>query len=544
MGRKGRIIVSIVGIFIILLTLMFLTYGYYLANIKGNVNSKSITISNTKLELEYADVNENLITDTESYPGKSWTKTFSVTSKGKYKEIITYGVSLENVVNPFERNNDLVYTLECEEYLKNGFTIDKENKSVSGTLSGRTCKGVEEEVVFPIFGKILVENDIEEDYVHVYSLNIIYKEMNENQSVDMGKIFSAKVNIVDPKTYFNLSNIVYNSALGGSGDRTVYKDIPNTVPAEEPSNSNERVLSRAEDDYGISYYFRGNVYDNYVKFAGLTWRIVRINGDGTVKLILNDVLHDSSGNTKNGNFGYTKFDINALTATDGTKNTTEKYLINYLNGRTYNTSSMAYIFEDFQSSLSSIIKSNNSNKTLDDYLKVGDWCINDKAFSKKDDNSTPLTNEEILDKLIKGIEFYYDSRVRLSGKEIKEPTFKCNGTNMDKFADNTDMYVGTLTADEIVYAGDKIFNLYSYSYNYLSMGSAGNATPNWWTLSPNFLSSGSDVMSVFIVNNSGVLSSYYANDNNIAFRPAINLKSDIQISSGNGTSNNPYVIIM
>ena len=41
----------------------------------------------------------------------------------------------------------------------------------------------------------------------------------------------------------------------------------------------------AQDDYGTSYYFRGAVENNYVKFANKYWRIIRINGDGTIRLI-------------------------------------------------------------------------------------------------------------------------------------------------------------------------------------------------------------------------------------------------------------------
>lgn len=43
-----------------------------------------------------------------------------------------------------------------------------------------------------------------------------------------------------------------------------------------------------------TYYFRGNVINNYVDFAGLTWRIVRINEDGTVRLILDDSINISN----------------------------------------------------------------------------------------------------------------------------------------------------------------------------------------------------------------------------------------------------------
>ncbi len=40
------------------------------------------------------------------------------------------------------------------------------------------------------------------------------------------------------------------------------------------------------DDDGITYFYRGNIENNYVSFAGLLWRIVRINGNGSIRLIL------------------------------------------------------------------------------------------------------------------------------------------------------------------------------------------------------------------------------------------------------------------
>ena len=58
----------------------------------------------------------------------------------------------------------------------------------------------------------------------------------------------------------------------------------------------------SEDDLGTSYYFRGNVTNNYVKFANKYWRIIRINGDGTIRMIYAgtsahaNVYDDSSAN--------------------------------------------------------------------------------------------------------------------------------------------------------------------------------------------------------------------------------------------------------
>ena len=39
---------------------------------------------------------------------------------------------------------------------------------------------------------------------------------------------------------------------------------------------------------GTTYYFRGNPTNNYVKFADRIWRIVRVNEDGTIRLITQD----------------------------------------------------------------------------------------------------------------------------------------------------------------------------------------------------------------------------------------------------------------
>ena len=54
--------------------------------------------------------------------------------------------------------------------------------------------------------------------------------------------------------------------------------------------STDGYLCKAKDTYGDSYYYRGTVTNNYVKFAGFYWCIVRINGDRSVRVILCMVL--------------------------------------------------------------------------------------------------------------------------------------------------------------------------------------------------------------------------------------------------------------
>ena len=68
--------------------------------------------------------------------------------------------------------------------------------------------------------------------------------------------------------------------------------------------SKEAGVFAAEGDYGTSYYYRGSVENNYVSFVGLTRRIIRINGDGSVRVILNDTVGTSLFNAANDDNAY------------------------------------------------------------------------------------------------------------------------------------------------------------------------------------------------------------------------------------------------
>lgn len=61
-----------------------------------------------------------------------------------------------------------------------------------------------------------------------------------------------------------------------------------TKVGQEVAIDNEGLIS-TNDNKGLAYYFRGNVDNNYVKINDLMFRIVRINGDSTVRLVLDGV---------------------------------------------------------------------------------------------------------------------------------------------------------------------------------------------------------------------------------------------------------------
>ena len=608
MNKKQKIIVSVVGITIVLLTLLGLTYAYFLTRIQGNTNTKSISVTTANLILEYADVNDELITDSKVVPGKSWTKTFVATNKGN--ATVTYGVALENIVNTIERKDDLVYTLDCKQYSKTGFSIDKTNKTVTGTISG-TCNSVTTETTFPSIGTIIVQNEIADDKAQVYTLLVTYKEMNVDQSVDMNKTFSAKANLVDPNNFKpygtnTLATAIIDSAKNKTNG-TELVSTPKTLPAQAPSSfiylkgtnpttftktlsnatnyyisyandytvnettgkitltnptvatakyttdmasslvgkyavwdkrestvtntqnlsyiykistnvsditstikyaridfdslkqtSTESELSVTTDDYGTSYYYRGGVEDNYVNFAGMCWRVVRIEGDGSVKLILEDYNTTCNSSTYTGNWS------------DG-----NIYQFGY-------DSNNKADFLNYSGGLADALKSFQTTKMTSylDKLKVDDWCFDHNVASTDSDGKE-----------------YYGAYKRI--KTDKSPSLVCSGTKLTKYKDGTSMYVGTLSADEISFAGAT--DSYNYTH-YLMNNFAKSNDLYWWSLSPsNFFSSYYDI--AFGVSGDGDLYNVnFVNSGGYSARPAVSLAFNAQITGGNGTISNPYTI--
>ena len=63
------------------------------------------------------------------------------------------------------------------------------------------------------------------------------------------------------------------------------KSESKTAVGKEIATEDEGLI-KTVDDYGVSYYFRGNVQNNNVSINNLNFKIVRINGDGSVRLVL------------------------------------------------------------------------------------------------------------------------------------------------------------------------------------------------------------------------------------------------------------------
>ena len=313
---------------------------------------------------------------------------------------------------------------------------------------------------------------------------------------------------------------------------------PITTPGAAISTADEAEFASTEDDYGTSYYFRGAVTNNYVEFANKCWRIVRVGGDGSVKLILHNdntagVANpcDSANNSASAAFA-------RYSGTTYKSAFNSSYNDNAYVGFKYGTVGASdYATTHANTNNSTILTNleawyNNNLKTYESVIDDNVWC-NDKT-NVTDTSYDPWSISPNGLGYAKNVT-YYGATKRLVGTSGSAggtgPSLKCNG-ELSKITSK----VGLITADELALAG------YATGLQNTTTYLQENATDTyWWSLSPNFFNGGSaDVW--------GVYGSYgsFVNDNVFStggVRPSISLKSTTNVT-GEGTSSTPYIISM
>ena len=300
MNRKQKIIISVTGIFIVLLILVGLTYAYFLTRIQGNTNSKSISVTTADLKLTYGDGN-GIITGEKIQPGTTLdTKTFTVTNEGN--SLVTYGTAFIDMIyqdlsnnkdiDKFEYQDDLIYSLECTSYKTEGLTYNTDGTVQSGTETGE-CNGVTEGVLPTRTDlSLIITNKIEVGITHVYKLKITYKETGIDQSIDMNKKIEGKIDIIDLKRNsnelnpysknkeslaYNIINNAIENTNGTSFNPTPITNIGEQIKSKEgvgePYIPKYQTIDDEEDDFQSKYF----VYSNEVEFNSDTNKFVLSN---------------------------------------------------------------------------------------------------------------------------------------------------------------------------------------------------------------------------------------------------------------------------
>ena len=270
-----------------------------------------------------------------------------------------------------------------------------------------------------------------------------------------------------------------------------------------------------EDQDGKSYYYRGSVSNNYVQFAGYYWRIIRQNGDGSVRLLYAGTSANATGNGLQ--IGTNIF--NAQRNNPG--------YAGYMYGNTFNSSYAETHANENDSSikteLDSWYKTNIKDKNLEQYIADSGFC-NDRSVYSGSDGVTTTANT------------YFEGYGRYANHE---PILTCPNQNDLFTVDNTDgnqaltYPIGLITVDELMLGGlsDGYLNRLSYTYS----------SEHYWTMSPNYFNVTNTSARESSANSIG-----YAGNGNVSnligVRPVINLASNVEISGGIGTANDPFVV--
>ena len=290
---------------------------------------------------------------------------------------------------------------------------------------------------------------------------------------------------------------------------------------ELETDKSDKGLYQGTDDYGTTYYYRGNVKNNNVYFAGIYWQIVRINGDGSIRLIYNGTTKNATGTAQS---------INNKTYQFNSKYNDPAY-VGYMYGNP-DATTFAEVHANtndstIKSAVDSWYKTNIENKSYSKYLSTAVGFCGDRSIYSGGD----------------GIQTDKDTYFGAYGRYAKNVAqFTCPETYRDLYTTTNSSIgnkaltypVGLITYDEMVFAGmdNRHVNKLSWIYS----------TQHTWTMSPSLFYATSGYAHGWNENSTGYLNPWNWVTNWYGARPVINLKADVEIVSGVGTSNDPFVI--
>ena len=360
-------------------------------------------------------------------------------------------------------------------------------------------------------------------------------------------------------------------------------------------------LFMAEDDEGESYYYRGAVKNNYVSFAGFIWRIIRRNGNGSIRMIYSGKKTSDTGeavtigksqfNSKYWDPTYVGYkynedfelhENNGTTGYDGFTNT-QKY--NYGTGYTFDASTKKFTLTGTIKQLTwkdnhdEIIKSqlysclNTSCNVVykvtgyqnDTTMTVQPISYSSKNLATAQTNNTNSAIKTTIDTWYKNNLTAYTSRLAdetfcndrsiSSGTGYKTDSYTFYGSynrNVDKrtpslkCAQDNDKFKVSNASAKLEYP----VALITADEMAMAGGVIDTANTNYylynghhqWSLSPGRFRSNGSLAHVWDVTPSGYLYQLHDVTNSFGVRPVINLKADTLITKGDGSALSPFVV--
>ena len=400
-----------------------------------------------------------------------------------------------------------------------------------------------------------------------------YYNLDVSQAQLGGKNFTGKIYAISKGCSSEDGTTVkkgYETILANNGGAASMTTLTSTDFATVTTAS-DKGMYKAQDDLGMSYYFRGAVDNNWVKYGKYTkdtfitadsnnnyslvescnglnlcaklaskgddmyWRIIRINGDNSIRMIYTGTSAPDS-NTKvvmtesTDSSGYIRATSAGMSKFNSKYNSAEYVGYMYTIGQQHGTgtdSTIKTYLDDWYANYTNL---NATGTKITDQIFCNDRTASTSDVAYSTTNYTTLTSWNST-----GTEYYYGANGRVWNSPVS-PDYKCPVAS-DKFTKTTakgngklSYPVGLITADELTFAG-------------LPAGETNNSFylhtgANYWAGSP-FEFSGSGSYG-FVVGGVGDLN-FYNVAGNIGVRGVVSLSSESKLL-GSGTYNDVYTV--
>ena len=617
MKNKNKSFLFIILILILLIAIIGISYAAFSYTGTGQ---KLNTITTGAISMEYVE-STNVISMNNALPTTDSTGK-KLSNSGEYFDF--------TVKSSIAGNTDINYEIAAKE--ENGNTFSGQNvklyltkvnsdgteeeamppKTYSEDPTGNVYTGRPSDMMSLFVGNLNQQGDTEIKYRLRLWVDESYNPQNDNG----GLIYKVKVNVYGQTSdtvaevedtyckdngFTTLSDCMlvmnnHEASVESAKTNITSKGIPDF----SKTATTDEGLFMAEDDEGASYYYRGAVKNNYVSFAGYTWRIIRRNGDGSVRLIYSgNTTSDTGVATTIGNSQYNSkywdptyvgykynesfslHENNGTTGYDWFTNTT-KY--NFGTGYSYDESTKKFTLtgtikqltwkenhdEIVASNLYSCLNTDcNVVYKITGYQSDTRMIVQPISYSSDDYDVTIKNNTNSTIK--NTLDIWYKNNLISYASYIADEIF-CNDRNLMEgsgYLTTPTSYYGTFsrlynkkpsslkcTQDNDRFKVSNANAKLDYSISLVTADEVALAggvynleNSNYylyngqylWTLSPSLFASNYSLAAIWVVQSSGSLS-WISVSNSFGIRPVINLNANTLITKGDGTALNPYVI--
>ena len=564
---KNRVgILIFIGVLLVVTIIIGISYAYFFNieiknnnTISGNINTKYYTFESSGNSILSLTINQsdldmaNASNDYSSFvSGNGGNINVSLNTNGLKKVYCSYDLVYEPV-SAYTPSSGAT-NAGLKEFTLSG-TSDKGNSFSEIDVSGSNA--------VTLISGIKISTDI--NILEKWSFTAKYYNLDVIQDNVVGKTFKGNIKVANTNCSFNETV----SALGG--DYVLLKSTGASSVAEAKSQieskpapdfstvttASDKGMYSAQDDLGTSYYFRGAVDNNWVKYGKYTkdmyncnngtisntdtgnsctkiassgddiyWRIIRINGDGSIRMIYSGVTPPTESTkvikTTDTSLGNIPFNQNY----DSAEYVGYMYTIGEQHGTSQSSDIKIYL-EDWYANFTDL---NKTGTKITDQIFCNDRTASNSDVAYSTTNYTTLTSWDST-----GTDYYYGANGRINYDN--NPMLTC-AVDSDRFTVNKingkgnsalDYPIGLITADEDKMAGDNINEANESYYLYTDVC-------YYWMGSPHFFSN--DAVVFFggvgapgndIVSNFG------------GIRGVVSLSSDAKLL-GSGTYNDVYRI--